>query len=136
MPRTVTTQLMFEGRAEEAMSLYVSVFNGSVTSVEKYGPGGSGREGTIRRAEFAVGGHRLACIDSPIPHGFTFTPSASLFVECANEAEFDAAFETLSAGGAVVMPPDNYGFSRKFGWLNDRFGVSWQLNLADTADQN
>jgi predicted 3-demethylubiquinone-9 3-methyltransferase (glyoxalase superfamily) len=130
MPRSVVTQRMFEGKAEEAMTLYVSLFDGSVTAIEKYGPGGQGKEGTVRRAEFTLGGHRLACIDSPIPHAFTFTPSASLFVQCADEAELDKAFAALSEGGAVLMPPGNYGFSRKFAWLNDRFGLSWQLNLA------
>jgi predicted 3-demethylubiquinone-9 3-methyltransferase (glyoxalase superfamily) len=53
----------------------------------------------------------------------------SLFVECEDEAEMDAAFTRLSEGGAVLMPPGNYGFSTRFAWLNDRFGVSWQLNL-------
>jgi predicted 3-demethylubiquinone-9 3-methyltransferase (glyoxalase superfamily) len=130
MPRSVVTQLMFEGKAEEAMTLYVSLFGGSVTALEKYGPGQHGKEGTVKRAEFTVGGHRLACIDSPVPHAFTFTPSASLFVECADEAELDRALATLSDGGAVLMPPGNYGFSRKFAWVSDRFGVSWQLNLA------
>jgi predicted 3-demethylubiquinone-9 3-methyltransferase (glyoxalase superfamily) len=121
---------MFEGRAEEAMTLYVSLFQGTVASVAKYGPGEHGREGTIKRAEFTIAGHRLACIDSPIQHAFTFTPAASLFVECQDEAEFEAAFGALSSGGSVLMPPGDYGFSRKFAWLNDRFGVSWQLNLA------
>jgi uncharacterized glyoxalase superfamily protein PhnB len=46
-----------------------------------------------------------------------------------DEAELDRAFSQLSAGGTVLMPPGNYGFSMKFAWLNDRFGVSWQLNL-------
>jgi predicted 3-demethylubiquinone-9 3-methyltransferase (glyoxalase superfamily) len=130
MPRSVVTQLMFEGQAEEAMTLYVSLFSGSVTAIERYGPGEHGKEGAVKRAEFTVGGHRLTCIDSPIKHAFTFTPSASLFVECAGEDEFDRAFATLSDGGSVLMPPGNYGFSTKFAWLNDRFGVSWQVSLA------
>jgi predicted 3-demethylubiquinone-9 3-methyltransferase (glyoxalase superfamily) len=131
MPRTISTQLMFEGQAEEAMTLYVSLFKDSqITSLERYGPGQHGAEGSIKRAEFVLGGHRLACIDSPIKHGFTFTPSVSLFVDCADEAELDRAFGLLSAGGVVLMPPGNYGFSTKFTWLNDRFGVSWQLNLS------
>jgi predicted 3-demethylubiquinone-9 3-methyltransferase (glyoxalase superfamily) len=121
---------MFEGAAEEAMNFYVSLFVGSeVTRVERYGPGGPGAEGSVKRAEFTLAGYRLACIDSPIKHGFTFTPSASLFVECDGEAEFDRAFARVSEGGAVLMPPGNYGFSTKFAWVNDRFGVSWQLNL-------
>lgn len=60
---------------------------------------------------------------------FTFTPAVSLFVECADEAELDEAYAKLSEDGAVLMPLGNHGFSRKFGWVNDRFGVSWQLNL-------
>ena len=72
----------------------------------------------------------MACIDSPIKHAFGFTPSISLFVECEDKTELDQAFAALSDGGAVLMPPGNYGFSVKFAWLNDRFGVSWQFNWA------
>jgi predicted 3-demethylubiquinone-9 3-methyltransferase (glyoxalase superfamily) len=130
MAKAVVTQLMFEGSAEKAMTLYVSLFKGSeITQLERYGPAEQGAEGSVKRAEFTLAGHPLACIDSPIKHGFTFTPSMSLFVECEDEAELDAAFARLSEGGAVLMPPGNYGFSTKFVWLNDRFGVSWQLNL-------
>lgn len=63
-------------------------------------------------------------------HDFSFTPSSSTFVEFGSAAELEQAFQTLSEGGQVLMPLDNYGFSRRFGWVNDRFGVSWQLNLA------
>jgi len=121
---------MFEGRAEEAMRLYVALFPGSeITRIVKYGPGEQGKEGSVKRAEFSLAGHHLACIDSPIQHAFTFTPAVSLFVDCGSPEEFDRAFAELSAGGAVLMPPGNYGFSSQFTWINDRFGVSWQLNL-------
>ena len=130
MARSITTFLMFEGMAEEAMTLYVSVFRGStVRRVERWTADEQGRTGSIKRAEFSVGGHEMIALDSPIAHDFTFTPAMSLFVECQEEAELDAVYAQLSAGGQVLMPPDNYGFSRKFAWLNDRFGVSWQLNL-------
>jgi predicted 3-demethylubiquinone-9 3-methyltransferase (glyoxalase superfamily) len=130
MARSVATFLMFEGVAEQAMELYVSMFSGSeIKRIERYGPGEPGAEGTVKRADFVVGGHQLMCIDSPGKHNFTFTPSISIFVDCQNEAEQEAAFKQLSEGGGVLMPLDNYGFSTKFGWLNDRFGVSWQLNL-------
>lgn len=129
MPRSVTTFLMFEGTAEEAMQLYVSLFAGStITMIERYGPGEEGAEGAFKRAAFSLAGHNLFCYDSPIKHNFSFTPATSLFVECESEAELDEAFKQLSDGGAVLMPPGNYGFSTKFVWLNDRFGVSWQLN--------
>ncbi|WP_306394714.1 VOC family protein [Telluria beijingensis] len=131
MARSVTPFLMFEGAAEEAMRFYVPLFAGSdVKHVELYKSGEMGPEGTVKRAAFTLAGQDVICIDSPAKHGFTFTPSMSLFVECEDEAEFDNAFAQLSSGGAVMMAPDNYGFSRKFGWLSDRFGVSWQLNLS------
>lgn len=130
MARTIATFLMFEGRAEEALKLYVSLFAGSeIGRIERYAEGEPGAAGSVKRAEFTLGEHRLMCIDSPIKHGFTFTPSISLFVECQDEAEQDRAFQELSTGGGVLMPLGNYGFSTRFGWLNDRFGVSWQLNL-------
>jgi predicted 3-demethylubiquinone-9 3-methyltransferase (glyoxalase superfamily) len=112
------------------MNCYVSLFKGSkVIHIERYGPGEMGKEGLVKLASFQLSGHDMKCIDSPAKHAFTFTPSMSLFVECESEAELDAALKQLSHGGSVLMPPDNYGFSKKFAWLNDRFGVSWQLNL-------
>lgn len=131
MTRSVSTFLMFEGRAEEALNLYVSLFTGAaIGMIERYGPGEQGPEGSLKRAEFTLNGHHLVCYNSPIHHAFTFTPAISLFVECESEAELEAAFRELSAGGGVLMPLDNYGFSTRFAWVNDRFGVSWQLNLA------
>lgn len=129
MASSVTPFLMFEGAAETAMNFYVTLFRGSIKRIQRYGPGEQGTEGSIKRADFSIVGQDLICIDSPVKHAFTFTPSVSLFVECESEAELDAAFGKLSEGGLVLMPVDNYGFSAKFAWVNDRFGVSWQLNL-------
>jgi predicted 3-demethylubiquinone-9 3-methyltransferase (glyoxalase superfamily) len=130
MARTVTPFLMFDGVAEEAMNFYVSLFKGSeVSNVERYGPGEQGIGGSVKIADFILGGQHFRCIDSPIKHAFSFTPSMSIFVDCEDEAELDEAFKELSAGGEVLMPVGDYGFSAKFGWVNDRFGVSWQLNL-------
>jgi predicted 3-demethylubiquinone-9 3-methyltransferase (glyoxalase superfamily) len=124
------THLMYRGAAEEAMNLYVSLFGRSeIVSIERYGSGEQGAEGTVKMATFTLAGREFICIDSPIEHAFTFTPSVSVFVDCESEAELEAAFGKLAAGGAVLMPLGNYGFSTKFGWLQDRFGLSWQLNL-------
>lgn len=68
--------------------------------------------------------------DSWVKHAFSFTPAVSLFVECESESEIDRLNAALGEGGSSLMPIDNYGFSRRFAWVNDRFGVSWQLNLA------
>lgn len=133
MAHKLTTFLMFTGRAEEAMRFYVSLFaNSEIKQLERWAAGepGGGAEGTVKRGLIQVAGTELMCFDSPPVHAFTFTPSVSLFVECESEAELDAAYATLSEHGTVLMEPANYGFSKKFVWLNDRFGVSWQLNLA------
>jgi predicted 3-demethylubiquinone-9 3-methyltransferase (glyoxalase superfamily) len=121
---------MFEGRAEEAMRFYVGLFRGGeIVRDERWGAEQPGREDSIKLAHFRLAGHDLLCSDSPVRHQFTFTPSISLFVDCEEEAELDRVYEQLSAGGGILMPLGSYGFSRKFGWVNDRFGVSWQLNL-------
>ncbi len=129
MPKALTTQLMFTGQAEAAMNCYVALFGGRVDALERYAAGEPGAEGSVKRAEFTIAGHRLACIDSPPVHAFSFTPSMSLFVDCADEHELADAYAKLSEGGQVLMPLDDYGFSRRFGFVSDRFGVSWQLNL-------
>jgi predicted 3-demethylubiquinone-9 3-methyltransferase (glyoxalase superfamily) len=121
---------MFEGVAEEAMKLYVSLFAGSrINQIERYGPGEHGAEGTVKVATFTLAGREFICIDSPVKHAFTFTPSVSVFVDCENQGELESVFAQLSEGGFVLMPLDNYGFSQTFGWLQDRYGLSWQLNL-------
>ncbi len=72
------------------------------------------------------------CIDYPIKHESTFTPSMSAFDECESDAEIEDVFSRLSVGGQGLMPLGNYGFSTKFGWVKDRFGPSWQRNLSRT----
>jgi predicted 3-demethylubiquinone-9 3-methyltransferase (glyoxalase superfamily) len=131
MARAIATILMFDGTAEQAMNLYVSLFRGSeVTSVERYGPAEHGVEGSIKRAGFTLGGQSMICFDSTVKHGFSFTPSMSLYVDCESAEEQESAFSELASGGTVLMPLGHYGFSEKFAWVSDRFGVSWQLNLS------
>lgn len=131
MARSATPFLMFQGKAEEAMRFYVEVFAGaSITRLEKYEAGEPGAAGTVKQATLRLAGQNFFIIDSSVKHTFTFTPAFSTFVECESEAELERATTMLAEGGAVLMPLDDYGFSRRFAWVNDRFGVSWQLNLA------
>ncbi|MER6732834.1 VOC family protein [Streptomyces puniciscabiei] len=126
----ITTFLMFEGDAEAALTFYTSLFDDAeIINVDRYGAGGPGQEGSVRHATFSLAGQQFMCTDSPAHHEFTFTPAVSLFVQCENEAELDRLHAALSDQGTELMPPGNYGFSPKFAWVNDRFGVSWQLNL-------
>ena len=127
---TVSPFLMFEGRAEQAMNFYISLFaDGAITSIVRYGPQGPGAEGTVMRASFTIAGQIILCIDSAMKHDFGFTPSFSLFVTCETEEQIRELAAALAEGGAELMPLNNYGFSRQFAWVNDRFGVSWQLIL-------
>jgi predicted 3-demethylubiquinone-9 3-methyltransferase (glyoxalase superfamily) len=121
---------MFQGKAEEAMNFYISLFpGGEVIDIVRYGPGEAGAEGTVMHARFSIGDQTVMCIDSPVKHDFTFTPAFSLYVQCKSEDELRRLYAALAEGGATLMPLDNYGFSRQFGWIVDRYGVSWQLNL-------
>jgi predicted 3-demethylubiquinone-9 3-methyltransferase (glyoxalase superfamily) len=130
MPAKIKPFLMFEGRCEEAMNFYVSLFaDAAVTHISRYGKDGPGVEGSVMQATFEIQGQSFMCIDSPVKHGFTFTPALSLFVDCADEMEIDTLFAKLSEGGKVLMPLNQYPFASKFAWVADKFGVSWQLRL-------
>ncbi len=122
---------MFEGKAEEAMRFYVSLFDdGNIVDIARYGPDGPGAEGSVVKATFVIGGELILCIDSPVHHAFTFTPASSLFIDCESDDQIRRLSAALADGGSELMPLGNYGFSRSFAWVTDRFGVSWQLNLA------
>ncbi|MDA1801994.1 VOC family protein [Bacillus cereus group sp. BY6-1LC] len=128
----ITTFLMFEGKAEEAMNFYTSLFDQSeIVSISRYDENGPGKEGTVIHATFTLNGQEFMCIDSYVNHNFTFTPAMSLYVTCDTEEEIETAFNKLAEDGAVLMPLGSYPFSKKFGWLNDKYGVSWQLTLAE-----
>jgi len=121
---------MFEGRAEEAMRFYISLIPGSeILEMVRYGPGQPGPEGSVMKATVSLAGQTVICTDSFVKHNFTFTPSVSLFVQCDSEEQVSRISSALAEGGGVLMPLGNYGFSRLFAWVNDRFGVSWQLNV-------
>jgi predicted 3-demethylubiquinone-9 3-methyltransferase (glyoxalase superfamily) len=126
----ITTFLMFTGKAEEAINFYVSVFpNSSIVAINRYAEGEPGVLGTVKHATFILNGLEFMAIDSYEEHGFTFTPSISLFVNCKTEKDIDELFARLSQDGQVLMPLDQYPFSQRFCWINDKFGVSWQLSL-------
>jgi predicted 3-demethylubiquinone-9 3-methyltransferase (glyoxalase superfamily) len=122
----VLTHLMFQdGRAREAAEWYVSLVPGS--TVERVGE----NDGGGATVHFTLADREFIAFDSPTPHDFDFTPSTSIFVRCADEGEVRSLFEQLAEGGDVKMPVGDYGFSSCFGWTSDRYGVSWQVALAD-----
>jgi len=131
MEKQITTFLTFqENNAEEAMNFYVGLFeNSKIIDLRRHGDGGPAKEGTIMMASFELNGKQFICSDSFVKHNWTFSPAISLYVECRTEGELEILFNNLSEDGNVYMPLNNYGFSRKFGWVGDKFGVTWQLNL-------
>jgi predicted 3-demethylubiquinone-9 3-methyltransferase (glyoxalase superfamily) len=126
----ITPFLMFTGQAEAAMRAYVALFpDSAIDAIDHYGAEAGGQAGTVRHARFTLAGRAFQCIDSPPVHAFGFTPSLSLHVTLESEADLDRVYAALAEGGAVMMPLGPYPFAKKYAWLSDRFGVSWQLSL-------
>ncbi|WP_181275776.1 VOC family protein [Brevibacterium oceani] len=114
----------------EAMESYLKIFgDGRVLLDNRYGPGGPGAEGTVIMAEIEIAGQRLRLSDSFVEHEWNLTPAVSLMVDCESSEELERIFAELSEHGTVYMPLDDYGFG-PFGWVGDRFGLTWQLGLA------
>ncbi len=120
------------GKAEEAITFYTSLFkNSRLLQIERYTEGEDKEEaaGTVKLARFSLDGQEFMAMDSGRQHPFTFTPAMSIFVQCETEAEIAAVFQKLSENGMVLMPLATYPFSAKFGWVADKYGVSWEVNL-------
>ena len=112
----ITPFLWFDGKAEEAANLYVSIFkNSRIVSVRRYGEAGPGPKGTVMMVTFEIEGQAFTALNGG-PQ-FTFTPAISFFVNCETQQEVDELWEKLSEGGKPLQ----------CGWLNDKYGVSWQI---------
>ena len=129
MTHSVTPFLMFQGKkAQEAIDFYVDLIPDSrVEETHHYGESNPDYADWIMFATVTIGGQKVRFSDSPIKHAFDFTPSTSFMVECDSEEELRRIAAALEPDGRVLMPIDSYGFSEKFTWVEDRFGVSWQL---------
>ena len=113
----ITTYLWFNGNAEQAVEFYTSVFADSrVTNVARWGEGGPGPEGAVMNIVFELAGQQFIALNGG-PQ-FAFTPAISLFVSCESQAEVDELWTKLLAGG---------GKPNACGWLDDRYGLSWQV---------
>jgi predicted 3-demethylubiquinone-9 3-methyltransferase (glyoxalase superfamily) len=112
----ITPFLWFDGKAEEAMNFYVSIFrNSKVLKVVRYGDAGPGPKGTVMVAAFQLEGQEFQALNGG-PQ-FKFTPAISLFVSCETQQEVDDLWKRLSEGGR----------EDQCGWLQDKFGLSWQI---------
>ncbi len=128
--KSITPFLMFEGRAEEAIMFYQSVFDDvEVVFLNRFGPESNEWEGKIMQGLIRIGELNVMVSDSSVSHDFSFTPSTSLFIECESMDEQMRYYEKIKSKGAILMPIDDYGFSKQFAWVSDPFGFTWQLNL-------
>lgn len=126
--------LWFDNKAEEAANFYTSIFKDSkIINITKYGESGPGPQGTVMSTTFQLDEQVFIALNGG-PE-FTFTPAISLFINCKTADELDVLWSKLSEDGLVLMELNEYPFSEKYGWLNDKFGVSWQLNLAKRAQK-
>jgi predicted 3-demethylubiquinone-9 3-methyltransferase (glyoxalase superfamily) len=108
--------LWFDGQAEEAMNFYISIFkNSKVVSVARYGDAGPGPKGSVMTAAFQLEGQDFVALNGG-PQ-FKFTPAISFVVNCEMQQEVDDLWEKLSASGR----------KDRCGWLQDKYGVSWQI---------
>ncbi len=116
MQKKITTFLTFDGRAEEAVNFYVSIFEDSrIVSSNRYGDAGPAPAGVFMSATFELAGQEFIALNGG--PSFTFSQGISLFVDCETQQEVDELWEKLSEGGE----------KGPCGWLTDKFGVSWQV---------
>jgi predicted 3-demethylubiquinone-9 3-methyltransferase (glyoxalase superfamily) len=127
---TIVPCIWLDNQAEEAANFYLKIFpGGQIVATARYpesfdNPGGKPR-GSVMTVEFEIAGQRFTALNGgPM---FTINPSISFFVHVDSVAEADRIFAGLADGGQVLMPIDKYPWSERFGWVKDRYGVSWQV---------
>jgi predicted 3-demethylubiquinone-9 3-methyltransferase (glyoxalase superfamily) len=132
MKQRIAPFLWFDKNAEEAVSFYISCFKnskaGSISRYDKASAKASGQpEGSVLTESFQLNGQEFIALNGgPV---FKFTPCISFFVTCETEEEINALWKKLSVNGKTLMEFNTYPFSKKYGWVEDKFGLSWQLNL-------
>jgi predicted 3-demethylubiquinone-9 3-methyltransferase (glyoxalase superfamily) len=122
--------IWLDDQAESAAAFYVRTFpGGRITAMSRYpdaddNPGGQPR-GSVLAVEFEVGGRRFVALNGgPV---FVLNPSISFFVNVDRASDADRLFAALADGGEALMPLDAYPWSERYGWVKDRYGVSWQV---------
>ncbi len=133
----IIPHLWFDDQAEEAVEFYSSHFDGSSQGRITHYPGEGQEihgqpEGAVMTVEFKLAGYSMLALNAG-PH-FHFNPAISFFVVCESEQEIDTLWSALSDGGQALMPLDRYDWSEKYGWVQDRFGLTWQLALGDLSE--
>jgi predicted 3-demethylubiquinone-9 3-methyltransferase (glyoxalase superfamily) len=128
--KRIVPHLWYDKEAKEAALFYISLFEKSkllnVTVIEDT------PSGNAEIVSFELSGQQFEAISAG-PY-FKFNPSISLMVACYSVDEVNAKWKALSEGGTELMPLGEYPFSKWYGWVQDRYGLSWQLMLIDNGE--
>ncbi|HRH26315.1 MAG TPA: VOC family protein [Candidatus Paceibacterota bacterium] len=128
----IIPHLWFDTEAEEAATLYMSIFNGGkIKSSTRYGEAGfevhNMKAGTVMTIEFEIEGLTFIGLNAgPV---FKFTPAISFMVNCKIKEEVDELWNKLIEGGTALMPLDKYPFSERYGWVKDKYGEHLQIGV-------
>lgn len=121
MPK-ITNHLWFDKEAKEAAEFYTNVFGGTIKSADVLEGTPSG---SVDILTIDLQGSEFTLISAgPL---FKFTPAISFLVACDSKEEVDKLWAELSQGGEALMPLQSYPFSEHYGWIKDRYGLSWQV---------
>ncbi len=137
MKNRIIPCLWFDNQAEAAAQFYTQTFpEGKITALARFpestdNPAGKPR-GSVITAEFTVAGQKFTALNGG--PNFVINPSISLFVQVSRADLAETYFAQLAAGGAVLMPLAEYPWSARYGWVQDRFGVSWQVMFRPDAE--
>lgn len=121
MKKQITPCLWFNAKAKEAANLYCSVFaDAKITDQSPI------------VTEIDISGQKMILLDG----GPMYQPNASIsfYYICEQAEEFDRIWNAFNPGGTVLMPADKYPWGEKYGWITDKYGVSWQLGLGKISD--
>jgi predicted 3-demethylubiquinone-9 3-methyltransferase (glyoxalase superfamily) len=126
----ITPFLWYDKQALEAARFYTSIFpNSSIHGEEQFENSGPDEDQTVQIVSFELNGLEMQAMNAgPL---FKFNPSISFFVKCASREEVDTYYNKLMEGGSALMPLGKYDWSEHFGWVTDRYGLTWQIMLHD-----
>lgn len=132
LQKSITPCLWFDDQAEEAIKFYTSLFpNSRIGKIMRYGKEGfeyhQKHEGSVMTVEFKLNGQPFLVLNGG--PDFQFNESVSFYVYCGSEERINFLYEKLTEGGSVNMPLDKYDWTKKYAWVKDKFGVSWQLDI-------
>src|SRR5690554_154342 len=142
---TIITKLLFDKQAGEAAMFYTSLFKNSTIKLLSHYPEDKeecktcgldpGCAGEVMNVDFELAGKAFTAINGKSGEEYAYNRSISLFVQCEDEQEIDHLWDSFSEEGTIISPLQSYPTSKKYGCVQDRFGVFWQLNLSIPISQ-